>query len=240
MLVDPFAGGGSVPLGVLGEGLVNSIVLGELDPDVSAVWKCVFSSQREYLCRRIATFSISRENVLLELNRVPRTGVDRAFQVLLRNRTFRGGILAPGASLMKVGENGRGVASRWYPETLVKRMQALGSLRSAIDFVEGDAFALIKQFLCRKDVIYFVDPPYTAGNGKRAGRRLYKHNELDHPALFELLSRAAGLVLMTYDDCPEVVNMAIHHGFQIERIPMKNTHHERKYELLISNCARPA
>jgi DNA adenine methylase len=50
-----------------------------------------------------------------------------------------------------------------------------------------------------------------------------------------LLSRAAGLVLMTYDDCPEVIEMANRHGFQIERVPMKNTHHEKKYELLISN-----
>ena len=50
-----------------------------------------------------------------------------------------------------------------------------------------------------------------------------------------MLSRAAGLVLMTYDDCPEVIEMANRHGFQIERVPMKNTHHEKKYELLISN-----
>jgi DNA adenine methylase len=40
---------------------------------------------------------------------------------------------------------------------------------------------------------------------------------------------------MTYDDCPEVVEMANAFGFQIDRVPMKNTHHEMKYELLISN-----
>jgi DNA adenine methylase len=227
-------------LGVLGEGLVDRIVLGELDPDVSAVWKCVFSEEREKLTRRITDFIISRENVVRELSRTPKSGVDYAFQVLLRNRTFRGGILAPGASLMNVGENGRGVASRWYPETLAKRLRALGSLSSAVHFVEGDAFALIRQFLSRKDTAFFIDPPYTAGVGKRAGRRLYRHNELNHPALFDLLGRAAGLVLMTYDDCPEVVEMAARQGFQIERIPMKNTHHEKKYELLVSNCGRPA
>jgi len=239
-LVDPFAGGGSVPLGVLSEGLVDRIVLGELDPDVSAVWKCVFSPQQEQLCERIITFPMSRESVVRELTRGPRTGVDHAFQVLLKNRTFRGGILASGAGLMRVGENGRGVASRWYPETLVKRLRALDSLRSGVKFVEGDAFALINRFLNRKDVAFFIDPPYTAGNGKRAGRRLYNHSELDHPALFDLLSHAAGLVLMTYDDCPEVVDMANSHGLQIERIPMKNTHHDKKYELLISNCSRLA
>jgi len=240
MLVDPFVGGGSVPLGILGEGLVERIVIGELDPDVSAVWRCVFGPQQDQLSRRITEFRMSRENVVRELNRAPRGGVDHAFQVLLKNRTFRGGILAPGASLMKVGENGRGVASRWYPETLVKRLRALASMKSAIDFVEGDAFDMIDRHLGRKDAAFFIDPPYTAGTGKRAGRRLYKLNELDHAALFELLSRASGLVLMTYDECPEVVEMAVRHGFQIERIPMKNTHHQKKYELLISNCGRAA
>ena len=74
--------------------------------------------------------------------------------------------------------------------------------------------------------MFFIHPPYTAGKGRRAGRRLYKHSEIDHVALFDMVSRAAGLAVMTYDDCPEVVEMAYHHGFQIERIPMKNTHHE--------------
>jgi len=181
---------------------------------------------------------MSRENVVRELSRNPKSRTDHAFHVLLKNRTFRGGILAPGASLMNVGENGHGVASRWYPETLVRRLRALGSLRPAIDFVEGDAFTLICQYIHRNDVVFFIDPPYTAGKGKRAGRRLYKHSELDHAALFDLLVRAAGLVLMTYDDCPEVVEMATSHGFHIERVPMKNTHHVKKFELLISNCGR--
>jgi len=45
---------------------------------------------------------------------------------------------------------------------------------------------------------------------------------------------------MTYDDYSEVVEMANHHGFQIERLPMKNTRHEKKYELFISDCAQTA
>jgi DNA adenine methylase len=45
---------------------------------------------------------------------------------------------------------------------------------------------------------------------------------------------------MTYDDCPEVVQMANCLGFQVERVPMKNTHHEKKYALLISNCGQLA
>jgi DNA adenine methylase len=110
-------------------------------------------------------------------------------------------------------------------------------MRSNIDFVEGDAFPLIEQYIDRRDVAFFIDPPYTAGLGKRAGLRLYRFNELDHQALFALLGKAHGLVLMTYDDCEEVEQLAMSHGFCTERVPMENTHHEKKFELLISNSA---
>jgi len=234
-LVDPFAGGASVPLGVLNEGLVDQIVLGERDPEVSAVWQCALGFSAQELSNRIKSFAITRESVIRELARPAENIVDRAFHTLLKNRTFRGGIMAPGASLMKGGENGRGVASRWYPETLINRIQILETLRTSIDFIEGDAFPLIRNYLHREDVVFFIDPPYTAGVGKRAGRRLYSYNELDHHALFCLLKEARGLVLMTYDDCAEVEALAHSHGFSFERIPMKNTHHEKKFELLISN-----
>lgn len=235
VLVDPFTGGGSVPLAALAENLVDQLVLGELDSDVCSVWQCALGFSGRELCRRIESFPISRESVVRELAKPAETIVDRAFQTLLRNRTFRGGILADGASLMKTGENGRGVASRWYPETLVKRLQVLESLSQNIEFLEGPAFPVIERFLHRRDAAFFIDPPYTAGLGKRAGLRLYRHNELDHEALFSLLEKAVGLVLMTYDDCPEVAVMANSHGFRVERIAMKNTHHEKKFELLISN-----
>ena len=86
----------------------------------------------------------------------------------------------------------------------------------------------------RDDVAFFVDPPYTAG-GKRAGKRLYIHNDLDHEALFSMMSRANGNFMMTYDDASEVESMALKHGFLIKKVLMKNTHHNIIYELLISN-----
>lgn len=229
-----------MPLAVLSEGLVDSVVLGEIDEDVGAVWQCALSSQSEALCEQIVHFQPTRENVLSALSSEPKSQLDRAFQTILKNRTFRGGILAPGASLMNAGENGRGVASRWYPQTLMKRLRVLACLSPLIEFYQMDAFKLIQRFLGREDTFFFIDPPYTAGAGKRAGSRLYQHHRLNHQALFDLLAEARGMVLMTYDDCPEVTEMANRHGFLIERIPMKNTHHEMKFELLISNTVPTA
>lgn len=233
-MIDPFTGGGSVPLAALSEGLVDRLVLCELDTDVAAVWKVVFSADAGRLCGKILDFDITREHVLQIVSSVPQSLLDKAFRTIVKNRTFRGGILADGASLVNVGENGRGVASRWYPETLVRRIRSLQTLSAQVTVVEGDGLDVIQHYDDSPSTVFFADPPYTAGNGKRAGKRLYRHYELDHQRLFKLLSKMSGPVMLTYDDDPYVMELAEHFGFQSQRVPMKNTHHRCMYELVIT------
>ena len=90
----------------------------------------------------------------------------------------------------------------------------------------------MKEFASQQDVGYFIDPPYTAG-GKRAGRRLYRHCDLDHEGLFTICESLKGDFLITYDNAEEVKRMARTHGFQMRLIPMTNTHHATKEELVI-------
>src|SRR5438477_3095033 len=66
-------------------------------------------------------------------------------------------------------------------------------------------------------------------------RRLYLHGSIDHNSFFDLLERAAGEVMLTYDDAKEVRDLATAHGLFIKPIPMKTTHHTRTYELAITN-----
>ena len=40
---------------------------------------------------------------------------------------------------------------------------------------------------------------------------------------------------MTYDESPDVIQMARRRGFHLGKVPMKNTHHEVLYELLITS-----
>lgn len=87
----------------------------------------------------------------------------------------------------------------------------------------------------RKDIIFFIDPPYTAG-GKKAGKRLYRHYQLDHDCLFSLCEKIEGDFLMTYDNADEVKTMARRHGFQMRLIPMNNTHHATMEELVIGKA----
>ena len=74
-----------------------------------------------------------------------------------------------------------------------------------------------------------------AEGGKRAGARLYAHSEIDHPALFEMLADHGSNFLMTYDAAPEIVRLVKRYGFNAVRLSMKNTHHDRLPELVITS-----
>jgi DNA adenine methylase len=233
LLIEPFAGGGIISLTALFENLVERVVMVELDEDVAAVWETIVSGEAKWLAERILSFPLSRASVKEELERNPKTRRERAFQTILRNRTLHGGILANGASFIKQGENGKGIGSRWYPQTLARRLLDLDKVANRIDFRWDDGLNVIEEFSSCADCVYFIDPPYTAG-GKKAGKRLYKYHQLDHEHLFELVESLVGDFLMTYDEAEEVKNMVYRHGFQMCLIPMRNTHHMTLRELIIS------
>ncbi|MBI4684715.1 MAG: DNA adenine methylase [Nitrospirae bacterium] len=232
ILVEPFAGGGIISLTALFENLVQKAVMVELDDEIAAVWKSVINGDAEWLANRILTFQLSREAVITEIKRLPHTQKEKAFQTILKNRTFHGGILAEGSGFLKYGENGKGIHSRWYPTTIAKRILNLNNIADRIDFRRYDGLKVIQEFADRHDTIYFIDPPYTAG-GKKAGKRLYKHYDLDHEHLFALCETLKGNFLMTYDNAEEVKKMARNHRFEMRLVPMNNTHHATMEELVI-------
>jgi DNA adenine methylase len=232
ILVEPFAGGGIISLTGLFENLVERVVMVELDEEIGAVWQLVVNGDAEWLANRILAFRLTKETVLQEIKKAPKTLREKAFQTILKNRTFHGGILAEGSGFLKYGENGKGIGSRWYPATLAKRLINLNHVAHRIEFRCEDGLKAIQEFKSRSDVVFFIDPPYTAG-GKKAGRRLYKHYEIDHDRLFTTCESVGGDFLITYDNAQEVKSMARAHGFQMRLIPMTNTHHATMEELVI-------
>jgi len=232
ILVEPFAGGGIISLTALFENLVERVVMVELDDEIAAVWQSIVNGDAKWLADRILNFQLTKEAVMQEITNRPKTQREKAFQTILKNRTLHGGILAEGSGFIKYGENGKGIRSRWYPTTLAKRLVNLDHIAHRIDFRCGDGLKVIKEFASRPDVVYFIDPPYTAG-GKKAGRRLYKHFEIDHERLFRICESLRGDFLITYDNANEVKLMARKHGFQMRLIPMTNTHHATMEELVI-------
>jgi len=228
VLVEPFAGGGIIGLTAGFEGLAEHVVLVERDPNVAAVWHTILGGQAKWLADQILNFELTRENAITILRREPTSQRERAFAVILRNRVQRGGIMAAGAGLVKTGENGRGLNSRWYPETLARRIQEIADVRERFCFIEGDAFEIIRRYADDENAAFFVDPPYTV-----ASKRLYLHWQVDHRELFGLLAKVKGDALLTYDNTREIASLASEFDFETQAIAMKNTHHAKMTELLI-------
>ena len=226
--IEPFAGGGIASLTVGFERLARQVIFAELDESVAAVWRVVLNGQSEWLAERILQFKVTQHGVEKVLSDPPETLGDRAFQTIIRNRMQRGGIMAKGAGLIKTGENGNGLLSRWYPETLARRIRDINARKDRFSFVQGDAFQLLAEHVNDTEAVHYIDPPYTT-----AARRLYSHWDVDHAKLFAATAELKGDFLMSYDDSPDVRRMAATHGFMVKAIAMKNTHHARQTELII-------
>lgn len=228
LLVEPFAGGGTVALTAVFENLAERALMVELDESIAAVWQVVVGGDGPKLAESILSLRITEDSVQEILNTPPGDTLELALQTIVRNRVSRGGIMAPGAGIVRHGENGRGLLSRWYPRTLAQRILAIHHVRARLMFIHGDGMEVMAERAGDEDAVFFVDPPYVV-----AARRLYRYNSVDHGRLFALSASSAGDVLMTYDDTQEILGLAQDHGLQVHRVPMKTTHHHEKFELLI-------
>jgi len=230
LLIEPFAGGGIVSLTAAFENLAQKIVMIELDNEICAVWKTIFNLNNKWLAEKIYSFNLTIDNVKAALDKPDKEIHELAFCTILKNRILHGGIITKGSGLIRNGEKGKGIASRWYPKTLQDRILSINLIKDKITFIEADAFKILPEYLNQKDFFFFIDPPYTI-----AGKRLYTHFDINHYKLFELASKIKGRFLMTYDDTPEIRNLADTFGLIYQTIPMKTTHHLEKNELLISD-----
>jgi DNA adenine methylase len=139
--------------------------------------------------------------------------------------------MAEGAGLVKTGENGRGLNSRWYPETLARRIQEIAGVRERFSFIEGDAFEVVRRYADDETTAFFADPPYTV-----ASKRLYAHWQVDHRSLFGLLASVKGDVLLTYDNTHEIAALASEFDFETQAIASRAAKHAKLDKVLVGKA----
>ena len=150
------------------EGWVGHCVMTEIDRDVAALWHAVLRHGSD-LSRMVRQFRISRDAVEDLSCGLPADVLERGFRALVLNRTQRGGILAPGATFTKNGENGQGLASRWYPETIANRIEAISAHADRIRFMEGNGLDLLEAMLGAGDrsiAVFAVPSTRQVGSGQ--------------------------------------------------------------------------
>lgn len=230
LLIEPFAGGGIISLTAAFENLSNHIIMVEIDEEVAAVWEVILNGKNGWLADKILSFDLTLENVNKELSNPDKEIKSLAFCTILKNRIYHGGIIAKGSGMIKQGENGKGIASRWYAKTLADRIRAINFVKHKISFIQTDAFKVIEENGGDKNAFFFIDPPYTV-----AGKRFYTHFDIDHERLFSLVSKIEGRFMLTYDDAEDIRHLVEKYRLSFRIIPMKTTHHLRKNEIIISD-----
>jgi DNA adenine methylase len=230
--LEPFAGGSSVGLAIAELDLADHVTLVEIDPDVAAVWKVILSGQADALAAHIRRFKLDQASARKTLNGYDDNRVSQAFRCLLRNRISRGGIMAPGAGWLNYGEGGKGIHSRWYPETLARRIERVHGLRKKFTFIEGDGLEILRQFSAAPRTAAFVDPPYVA-NGRGAGLRLYSHYRVDCKDLFQEVRTFSGPMIITYHRSEIVQREAKAAGIEWHTVNMHTAHTVSKRQLIL-------
>lgn len=234
--VEPFAGGASVGLAIAELDLAEQITLVEIDPNVSAVWEVILGREANAFAARIRSFVLSEASARATLSGKESDRLAIAFRCLLLNRIARGGIMAPGAGWLNRGEADKGIHSRWYPETLAKRIEAIYALRKKVTFISGDGLEALSDFSAVPQTVAFVDPPYVA-QGRGAGLRLYRHYNVDCEMLFNKARAFSGPMIITYHRSEIVQRHAKRVGIECHTVNMHTAHTVAKRQLILYKSA---
>jgi DNA adenine methylase len=220
LLIEAFAGGGTVGLTLLHRNLIDHLVMVERDPRVAAFWRRALTDAT--FAEQVETFECTREPV--EAVIADTSTENRALWALVKNRCSFGGNLSGG--LM------RDVAARWNGQKLSTTLRLIHSMAKRITFVEGDGVKVLQDYSNRQDAVAFCDPPYSAETAS-AGHKLYRHSKVDHQALFNVLRQSVGRWIATYDDNDTIRKTIRGHGLVARGVKMRTNHRKTMYELVI-------
>lgn len=201
--VEPYAGGAGAGIALLRQGLINHLVINDIDPAVHAFWSSVTEHNSQFLELVEKTpITISEWKTQREIYRAG-DQMDRlrlGFSFFYLNRTNRSGILNAGVIGGQNQDGDYKIDARFNRTTLIERLAAIGDLASSIDVLNLDGRTAIQNFSHDTSVFMYIDPPYV-----QAGSRLYLNafDGRDHVALASVVETIEDAHwLMTYDTSP--------------------------------------
>ena len=246
-LVEPFAGGAAVSLGLLQQGLVERITLVERDPLMFAFWRCVQRSP-DQLVERIQALDVNLKTwhrlqplrALGALRRFPL--LDLAVAAIFFNRTNFSGVLDASPIGGYDQSSAYGIDCRWNASVLTARIAAIAQHKDQIEVVQGDAVAYLRaqrermrRLAQQQRVLVYVDPPYVE-QGPNLYRFAFKRE--DHIRLAGVLNPAPYPWLITYDDHPLARDLYRDHRQARFHLQYVVREARRGRELLVTNQNR--
>lgn len=205
LIAEPFAGGAGASLSLLVKEAVSSIHINDADPAIHAFWWSL-KKRPEELLRRLSSTRVSmaewkrQREIYRSAGQTSR--VDRGFAAFYLNRCNRSGIIVNGGPIGGVKQTGKWkLDARFNKSELRSRLERLIEYRDRIEVSAEEGIDFVRR-LSKKDVFFFIDPPYF-----EKGPLLYL-NELGpayHRRLSQVLrARQDSAWVLTYDDCEPI------------------------------------
>lgn len=222
VLVEPFAGGAGLGLRLLADGDIETLVLVDSDPAVSAFWVAA-TRQSSALAEAFAAIEPTMESFMQCRQRVLDNDcgtVDLAAAFLFVNRCSRSGSLRTGPVGGRSQDGRYGLLARYNRDSTLARLARVAALADRIDARHGDALDVLEDAQDDPSTLFFVDPPYV-----RAGAGLYRHSmdAAAHTRLRDALEATAARWVLTYDDHALVRDL--YQGYRLVPVSTTTTAH---------------
>lgn len=202
--VEPFAGGASVALGLLLNGIMKQIIINDKDRSIYAFWHSILQQTDEF-CALIQATPVTIEswkeqkNVQKDKNDADLLAL--GFSTFFLNRTNRSGILNAGI-IGGINQTGRyKIDARYNKQELIERIRTISGFRDRISVLNQDAVDLLTTLDWNQfgdKVFIYLDPPYYV-KGKNLYLNYYRDN--DHKEIADILSKSTGFKwAVSYDN----------------------------------------
>lgn len=197
--VEPFCGGSSVGLALLSAGIIDKLILNDLDTGVYSLFHTICTNP-DPLADRINEFVPSKESYFRFRSSIlsgyaDLSELEAGFEFLAVNRMAYSGIC-------KANPMGN-IAARYNPVDLVNRIYKISSIADRISVIHSDAAKVIEDYYWNQKATLFIDPPYYV-----KGKALYNKffTDAQHRELAELIESlycgtpGAADFIVTYDN----------------------------------------
>ena len=199
--IEPYAGGAGVALDLLFNGVCTDIHINDLDLAIYHFWKSITEETEDFI-RLVSKTDVTIEEWHKQKENLKQddiSPIERGFAAFFLNRTNRSGILKGGVigGLQQLGNYK--LDCRFNKETLIKRIQKIGSLSNKIHVYNQDTEKWLLEIdnLIPSNSLIYLDPPYYE-KGQGLYRNFYNHQ--DHKSIKEKLIKVKTPWVVSYDN----------------------------------------
>jgi len=235
--IEPFAGGAGAALALLFLEKVERIVINDFDKAIYSFWKSAVFDSEEFVKKMFSTPITTKEwKRQKSIYNGPQADcLDLGFATFFLNRTNISGIVN-GGPIGGIEQKGKWkIDARFNKENLAERIHQLALYKDRISVSNKDGIDLLKEYLNKRDVFLYLDPPYYE---KGATLYLNHYKKEDHKVLSKLLNcNPDAFWLLTYDNKKEI--KALYSERKIVKFSLNYNAYEsrREKEILISSDA---